>query len=169
MLKSILVVITLGGLLSITTLSWNAVPEAPLSQADATFTGAASCKKCHVTQHETWSASKHSIAWDALTEQYHDPAQVDDSGRSCVSCHSTGYGHGDRGGFVDLATTPKMVGVQCEACHGAGSLHAEAGLELVMNRQKEFKEGEPTFITLTPTVCASCHNPHVSHEKYKQG
>ena len=74
----------------------------------------------------------------------------------------------DRGGFVDAKTSEALLGVQCEACHGPGSKHKEAGKKL-FDEKRKFKEDEPTFITKRTTNCANCHNPHVTHEQYRAG
>src|SRR5262249_1615332 len=45
----------------------------------------------------------------------------------CVGCHVTGYG---QVGGSSLGHTAKLEDVQCETCHGPGSIHvAEKGLE----------------------------------------
>jgi hypothetical protein len=41
----------------------------------------------------------------------------------CLSCHVTGYGK--TGGFENLEETPGLTGVQCEMCHGPGSIYSE--------------------------------------------
>jgi hypothetical protein len=64
----------------------------------------------------------------------------------CGSCHTTGYnpsGHqDDLPGIVGTWAEP---GVQCEACHGPGSLHAQnpRGVRMVINRD--------------PQACQECH------------
>jgi hypothetical protein len=166
MSKSLLTLVALV-CLALSALAWSATPEAAAPRAGASYVGATSCKKCHSDQHKTWMESGHGRAWDQLPEKYRDPAEVDESGKACVACHTTGFGEGRKGGFVTAAESPKMLAVQCEACHGPGSEHVDAGMELVMEKRMEFKEGEKTYITLTPTNCAGCHNPHVSHAEYK--
>ncbi|MCB9898571.1 MAG: hypothetical protein H6825_11245 [Planctomycetes bacterium] len=171
MSKSIVTVVFVSALFALTALAFTAAPGAAPAdpQADASYIGADSCKKCHFKEHKTWTAMKHANAWASLAEKYRDPAQVDENGRACISCHTTGYGHGDKGGFVDAASTPGMVNVGCEACHGPGSLHAEAGKALMAEKRKSFNEGEERFITRVSTNCTQCHNPHINHDQYKEG
>ena len=137
----------------------------------ATYMGAKKCRKCHIKEHKTWKASKHATAWKTLPEKYHDEEEKDDSGRVCMGCHTTGYGQAERGGFEDPETSKHLLGVQCEACHGPGSKHKDAGQKVLDDKQRkpagEFKEGEKTFIIAKPKTCTNCHNPHVTHTKYK--
>lgn len=133
----------------------------------ATFIGSASCKKCHLGEHKSYMKMKHAKAWESLEEKYRAPDQKDEEGRACISCHVTGFGMGDRGGFVDAKTSEHLLGVQCEACHGPGSKHKEAGQKVLDEKRKTFNEGEPKFIVRKTTNCSNCHNPHISHaEKY---
>lgn len=64
----------------------------------------------------------------------------------CGSCHTTGYrptGHqDDREGIVGQWAEP---GIQCEACHGPGSLHARAPYAVAL---KIDRDGE---------ACGECH------------
>jgi hypothetical protein len=62
-----------------------------------------------------------------------------------------------------------LLGVQCEACHGPGSKHKEAGQAVLNAKRKKFDEGEKTFIVRKTTNCADCHNVHLNHSKYKEG
>lgn len=136
--------------------------------AGSTYVGSDACKKCHFKQHKTWKAMKHAAAWEGLPEKYHDPAQVDDKGRACVSCHVTGYGEADRGGYVDPETSAHLLGVGCEACHGPGSGHVELGKVMLKEKRKEFAPGESSLTILHPTNCAGCHNPHQSFSKFAE-
>jgi len=133
----------------------------------ATYIGAKACMMCHKPLHRAWGKTKHAEAWTVLKEEYRSPDAKDEAtGKPCISCHVTGWGEADRGGFVDAKTSEALLGVQCEACHGPGSKHKEAA-KTVMDEKRKFKDGEPTFITKRTTNCANCHNPHVTHEQYR--
>jgi len=137
--------------------------------AGATYIGAKACKKCHFKQHKTWKKTKHASAWKSLPEKYRTPAEKDPDGRLCISCHVTGFGEKDRGGFDTVAKSEHLLGVQCEACHGPGSKHKVAGQKVKDEKRKEFNSGEPTFMVLRTANCSNCHNPHLSHAEYKEG
>jgi len=160
----------LAALLLAASLVWGVPEEEGEGNGGASYIGQKKCKKCHMKQHRTWKKMKQANAWNTLPEKYRDGQQKDDSGRVCVSCHTTGYGKGDKGGFVDTETSKHLLGVQCEACHGPGSNHKVAGDKVLKDKsrkEKKFKAGEKSFINPKPTGCTGCHNPHVSHTKYK--
>jgi len=141
---------------------------------DATYIGAKKCRKCHNKQHKTWKKMRHANAWETLPEKYRDGKEKDESGRVCISCHVTGYGQAERGGFVDAEKSKHLLGVQCEMCHGPGSKHKAAGQKLMDDLKKKartsktFEEGEESLIIRKPQSCTNCHNPHVNHSKYKE-
>jgi formate-dependent nitrite reductase cytochrome c552 subunit len=66
--------------------------------------GAEACGSCHEAQYKKWQASGHSMSLARLTK-----SQRRD--RVCRSCHT----------MVANQDEPKLQGVQCESCHGAGS------------------------------------------------
>ncbi|MHC4956328.1 MAG: multiheme c-type cytochrome [Planctomycetota bacterium] len=134
----------------------------------STYVGEAKCKKCHFKQHRSWKKSetyKHATAWETLKPQLKSPDQKDKGEKLCVSCHVTGHGQADRGGFVDAESSAHLLGVQCEACHGPGSKHVEAGEKAKAEKRKKFKPGEKSYMSKNVTACAGCHNPHYSHDK----
>ncbi|MHC4953628.1 MAG: multiheme c-type cytochrome [Planctomycetota bacterium] len=134
----------------------------------STYVGEAKCKKCHFKQHRTWKKNDkypHFKAWDDLKPHLKAPDEKDEEGRLCVSCHVTGYGEADRGGFKDEASSGHLLGVQCEACHGPGSNHVKAGEKLKAEKRKEFKPDEKTYLERKNISCAKCHNPHHPHKK----
>jgi hypothetical protein len=87
------------------------------SEPMAKYVGTDTCKMCHWKQYRSWAKTKMAKTFETSL----DAEQREDPG--CIDCHSTGYKK--PGGFVNSKTTPKMAGVQCEACHGAGSCHNE--------------------------------------------
>lgn len=147
---------------------WGVPEEAADPTEGATYIGADACKKCHLQEHRSWKKMGHANAWENLPAKFRNPEEKDEQGRACVSCHVTGYGHADRGGFADAEKSAGLLGVQCEACHGPGSKHRDAGQKVLDEKRKEFNPDEKTYNVLKTTNCSNCHNPHVSHEKYKE-
>ena len=120
--------------------------DAP-APTEATYLGADKCKMCHAKQHATYMKMKHATAIEALSAEEQKKPE-------CVKCHVTGFGK--TGGFESLEKTPKMAGVQCEACHGAGSLHMKAP----MADKKKTINGKGID-------CRECHSPHVDVDRKK--
>ncbi len=100
-----------------------AVDPPAAEDGQASYVGVDACKKCHKAAVEQWRGTVHAQAWRTLVDvdkQYN---------YECTGCHVTGW---QRPGGSHLASVEKkkLVDVQCEVCHGPGSLHvAEAGLE----------------------------------------
>ncbi len=64
----------------------------------------------------------------------------------CGACHTTGYStQGNQDGRAGIAGTFALPGVQCEACHGAGSLHANNPHSFTPRVDRDRQE------------CMSCH------------
>ena len=66
----------------------------------------------------------------------------------CGRCHTTGYrteGHQDN--LEGIAGTWAIDGVQCEACHGPGSRHADDPHGVLMR------------VDRTSQLCGKCHTP----------
>ncbi len=81
----------------------------------APYATAAACRDCHEPAWEAWRASAHARAMAPLERGRQDFLP------RCVSCHVTGMG--EAGGFRDRLSTPELVEVQCEACHGPAAAH----------------------------------------------
>jgi hypothetical protein len=98
--------------------------------------GARRCGTCHVKEYEDWKASPHAQALARLSE----PKQRDPV---CRSCHTT----------APAATDPELAGVQCESCHGLGSLYApryvmkDEKLRRLLGLEK-----------VTAATCQGCHD-----------
>lgn len=80
------------------------------------YTGHEACARCHEARHRFWLTTDHSRAFDSLAPKN---AQADPD---CIPCHVTGYMR--RTGYWPKAPKEDLRGVQCEGCHGIGSLHA---------------------------------------------
>lgn len=115
------------------------LPEA--KPGEAVYVGVNTCLGCHDEVAGFWARDRHAKAWATLER---DKKTFD---TECVSCHVTGYG---KAGGSLVGHTEGRENVQCEACHGPGSKHAESG--------------DADLIVRKPTVdvCTGCHNSHHS-------
>jgi hypothetical protein len=121
-----------------------AAPPPPPEPGRPFFVGMAKCAACHKPAMMFWRGTVHARAWKTLVEA---GKQAD---YKCVGCHVSGYG---QVGGSSLGHTAELQSVQCETCHGPGSVHvAEKGLEEPPSMQLEVP---------SPT-CATCHNEHHS-------
>lgn len=142
---------------------------APLAAADDghAYIGSRKCKACHIKEHKSWAETNMAKAFEVLrpgerSEQKKaaglDPQKDYTTDPECVSCHTTGYGK--EGGFVDEATTPDLMGVGCEMCHGAGGTYVAD--EYMSLKNKEYKREEIAAVgsIYPPTMeqCQVCHN-----------
>lgn len=148
--------------------------------ASQKYVGSEGCK-CHRSEIMDWEGSKHAKAFDLLLPNKRRAAKkraglnpVNDYSRDakCIKCHVVG--HTAVGGYADIDTTPLMVGVGCESCHGAGGkyriLHGKK--PRTFTRSETRKLGQ-VYSSIEPSVCKRCHehpdSPFLSsvHEKYR--
>lgn len=146
-----------------------ASPEGVSQAAEgADYIGNAQCKVCHNAkadgaQWDVWHTMKHASAYKLL-ESDEAKAAGEKAGLTkppaespeCLKCHVTGY-NAETGAFHPKLA--KADGVQCESCHGPGSLHAQDGKTL------KFKPAEAANIDvkanlaeITEATCRGCHN-----------
>ncbi len=81
------------------------------------YVRAESCKECHQEAFQIWEGTKHSHAFQILVDSHQD------YNPDCVGCHTTGFRRPT--GFVNAKSTPELMNVQCEACHGPGEGHPD--------------------------------------------
>ena len=137
-----------------------------LDAKKASYVGAQACKACHQEAFNVWMKSQtishtkdergqeitrtlgHSKAWKTLADMDKD------SDRSCIGCHSIGFM--EPGGYCKTTEVAFRKDVQCESCHGPGSLHAQSGDKKLIKRQ------------VPEETCRSCHHvPHIdTHESF---
>jgi hypothetical protein len=115
----------------------------PAPSGQSHYVGVEVCSTCHRSEREFWNRTQHSTAYATLSSA-HKEFNLD-----CVSCHVTGY---DRPGGSTVVHVEKLSNVQCEVCHGPGSLHAASPL------------AEKSIALPEQGLCAAqCH--HVPHVK----
>lgn len=115
------------------------------SEPNGKYIGTDNCKVCHMKQYRSWAQTKMAKTFtESLNaEQRQDP--------ECIVCHVTGYKK--LGGFFNQKDTPHMVGVQCEGCHGPGSMYYTD--EVMRNKKASLYLG---LLEQTEKVCIVCHN-----------
>lgn len=131
------------------------------------YVGAKKCKACHLKEFNSWSETRMAksfellqpgVSADAKKKAKLDPNKNYTADPVCLACHTTGYGK--PGGFVSLASTPDLVGVQCEICHGPGGTYIQK--ENMSLTNKEYKKANLVKLGLvgeiTKSQCESCHN-----------
>ena len=114
------------------------------ASAAPTYVGAEKCKMCHKLQYDSWAQTKHAKATadaKAATDRKFEPA--------CLTCHATDKNEA-------------MAGVQCEACHGAGSEYKT--LSVMKDPAKAKAAG---LVMPTQATCNTCHDGK-EHHKHKE-
>lgn len=132
------------------------------------YIGVIGCKKCHKTtkqgkQFKIWEASKHAQAYETLKTEEADRIAKEKGltkpahqSAECLQCHVTGHDVADE----FKKTKFKMeAGVQCETCHGAGSLYKPK--KVMKDRDASIAKGMlPIFVAdgSAEKQCLECHN-----------
>ena len=114
------------------------IPQRPEVLAAKGYLGWNTCEKCHGQIHRRWAEGPHAHAFETLAadDRWNDPA--------CLPCHVTGYEIAAQRDSSDIK--PEMWNVQCEACHGPGTMHRRDG----------------TMAPVDESVCLKCHTPEWS-------
>jgi hypothetical protein len=116
---------------------------APAAPGQAAFVGVSTCEGCHQKQASFWRTTRHSNAYRTLVDKERQFTL------ECVGCHVTGY---EQPGGSNVTDVAELKDVQCENCHGPGSIHSKTtssdSIQRIPARQ----------------LCASrCHHsPHVA-------
>lgn len=131
-----------------------------VKKGEASYVGANACKACHTQAFDVWKnavfqlegvdedgnkiirSTGHSKAWQTLVDMGKD------TDRTCIGCHSIGFM--EKGGYCKAFEVDFRKDVQCESCHGPGSLHAQSGDKKFIKRQ------------VSENTCRGCHHvPHI--------
>lgn len=110
-------------------------------EGQASYVGDKTCRGCHAQAFEFWKKTHHAGAWATLerANKIYD--------LNCVSCHVTGY---RQPGGSHLVENKDLRNVQCEQCHGPGSIHAKTANKSAISRQAP------------EALCKGCHTPEHS-------
>ena len=115
------------------------------AKGQASYAGSEQCEACHADEAAHWATTRHGDAYATLVQVN---KQFD---LSCVGCHVTGF---REPGGAEVVENAGLQDVQCEQCHGPGSLHVAT----------PEKRGKPNAIRrhATVEVCLQCHTPEHS-------
>jgi nitrate/TMAO reductase-like tetraheme cytochrome c subunit len=96
------------------------------------YIGAEKCKMCHMVEFKSWSGTPHAKAFARLKPEEQGKAE-------CLKCHATG-------------ARASLPGVQCEACHGAGSEYK--AMDVMKDHAASVAKG---LIVPNEGTCKGCH------------
>ena len=111
------------------------------AKGEAGYVGMEACADCHSEAAKFWEGTIHAGAYETLERAN---KQYD---LTCVGCHVTGF---RKPGGSEVVENAGLVDVQCEQCHGPGSLHIEDPDTTNIRR------------AVPETVCGECHTPEHS-------
>ncbi|MEZ4427461.1 MAG: multiheme c-type cytochrome, partial [Nannocystaceae bacterium] len=92
------------------------VKPPPPAKGEAGYVGDEECGNCHDAAKSFWDSTRHAQAYDTLV------AANKEFDLSCVGCHVTGF---NKPGGSHVVENAGLRDIQCEQCHGPGSLHVE--------------------------------------------
>ena len=137
----------------------------------AQYVGAKKCKTCHNSKakgevYTKWEALSHANAFEVLaTDEAKEVAAakgIEDAQKAdeCLKCHTTGHG-ADKELFAK--SFKAEYGIQCETCHGPGSLHVKTRLKAAAKGEGKGEGildlGGKEMMLPTMETCLQCHNP----------
>ena len=100
------------------------------------YLGEKTCRRCHEVEYQKYLKQNHARAFETLVKAERDATP------ECLTCHVVGLGQA--GGFISKQSTPDLVNVQCENCHGMGTKHPDG------------------VSSVGPEACARCHTKEQS-------
>lgn len=141
---------------------------------DPAYAGVKSCKTCHFAQWTSWKKTELAKSFDTLKpgqkadqkKKFNlDPDKDYTKDATCLPCHTTGYGK--PGGYPEIVAgkewsadekkrAGEMEGVQCECCHGPGSLSGPYKKD-----HEDYKKADLVPLGLVEADkqnCETCHN-----------
>ncbi len=97
------------------------------ASAQANYVGVDVCKGCHMAEYKAWGETAHALDFSKRMRQGKETNLYTLAKGGCLPCHTVGYG--EKSGYdPKRAYTEQkhLLRIQCENCHGRGSLHVAA-------------------------------------------
>lgn len=94
-------------------------PQRTKGSEQEEYLGQQTCIKCHADVWQKLQGSDHQRAFTTLAQKGQS------SNPECLVCHVTGYEF--KNGYAPVPGRSNLRDVQCEACHGYGTLHKRDG------------------------------------------
>ncbi len=115
------------------------------------FMGTGACQGCHGDKFAEYSETGHATAFSLIAGM---PPAVQ---QSCIVCHTVGFGQVS--GFTSTNTTPHLMNVGCENCHGPGGAH----------KYGDHDQVRPA-VTIASELCGTCHTDahHPTYDEWKE-
>lgn len=151
-----------GWLLVFCVATWAALPA---TAAEPQYVGASGCKSCHKKdligdQYGEWLKGEHHKAFETLDShkarkiaEERGLAKPPQESPECLKCHATAFGLTP----AQIKKKPLALedGVQCESCHGPGSLYKKK--KTMSDYDKAVAAGmwDPHK---DQKICTKCHN-----------
>lgn len=117
--------------------------DKPEEEPAPTYVGDRRCKVCHHATFKAWEKTDHAQAFQTLKED-------ERKNPICVACHTTGFG---AGGYDSKETVVDLTNIQCESCHGPGSLYSRSSVMRDRSRSEELG-----LVKIDESTCTRCHN-----------
>lgn len=117
---------------------------------DFSYVGVNKCKGCHKGErkgnvYETWLSKKHAKAFESIK------AKGEEKNEKCLGCHTTAF---NQGGYkIGDPSAVDFEGVQCESCHGPGSVYKK--ITLMKDRTQALQNG---LNDIKEETCTGCHD-----------
>jgi hypothetical protein len=117
------------------------------------YVGETVCISCHAPIAAQLKGSQHHHAYASLVER-----KVEHNA-ACVKCHVVGYGTPT--GWNVVENQPQLQNVQCESCHGPGSLHVALKKKQAVDKALLTAAGRNStgLLPANESTCVSCHTP----------
>lgn len=147
----------------------------PINLGDKKFgyIGAEKCGMCHKkdadgNQLKVWQESKHAKAYEVLKSEAATKLAGGDATKTeaCLKCHATGAG---ADASLNDAKFNIEKGVQCEACHGAGSEYKS--MKIMKDRKAAVENGLVVWADekAIEATCLTCHDTKNKPEGHPVG